>query len=175
VAIRVGVEVAVPDQCTETSSELAGQPTNMTSIGNNDEQPTARQKSNTPRCIELYPRSFAKGYDEHIHTGGSRTLRVLQWNLLADGLCGRHPDKGGFTSSPPDCLEWKCRRAGIMAEVRGIFDVSMLYTSADLLNSSFGYLMVRLQLLACLPTYNSFTPYCITCVCLSRLKGTTNN
>jgi hypothetical protein len=71
----------------------------------------------TGRRIELYGRSFAHGYDKRKVEEGSRTLRVLQWNLLADGLSGRHPDKGGF-SSPAACLEWECRRAGILAEVR---------------------------------------------------------
>lgn len=46
-------------------------------------------------------------------------LRVVQFNILADGLSGAHPDKGGFSpqTTPPASLNWEYRRLLIVHEI----------------------------------------------------------
>jgi len=44
-------------------------------------------------------------------------LRVVQFNLLADGLSGMHKEKGGFTESPEGSLDWEYRRGRILEEM----------------------------------------------------------
>ena len=44
---------------------------------------------------------------------GAGSLRVLQFNCLADGLA----QSGGFARCPPEALEWGVRRAGLEAEL----------------------------------------------------------
>lgn len=41
---------------------------------------------------------------------GGTKLKVLQWNVLCDGLSGSHPEKGGFVRAPEDSLDWEKRR-----------------------------------------------------------------
>ncbi|CAM9698954.1 unnamed protein product [Discosporangium mesarthrocarpum] len=47
----------------------------------------------------------------------SRSVSVLQWNVLCDGLSGKHPQKGGFVMSPPDSLDWEKRKWRILEEI----------------------------------------------------------
>ncbi|CAM9492253.1 unnamed protein product [Choristocarpus tenellus] len=54
-----------------------------------------------------------------------KNLTLLQWNVLADGLSGRHPTKGDFIMSPTDSLDWKSRRWALLEEI--------LYWDCDLL------------------------------------------
>ena len=42
--------------------------------------------------------------------GGTR-MKVLQWNVLADGLSGNCEGSGGFTRLPAEFLEFKARHA----------------------------------------------------------------
>lgn len=42
--------------------------------------------------------------------GGFKSLKVMSWNVLCDGLSGSHPDYGGFLVAPKGCLDWEKRR-----------------------------------------------------------------
>ena len=44
-------------------------------------------------------------------------LRVVQFNVLADGLSGRDTKLGGFDSAPKECLKWEARRERLLEEV----------------------------------------------------------
>jgi mRNA deadenylase 3'-5' endonuclease subunit Ccr4 len=44
-------------------------------------------------------------------------LRIVQFNILADGLSGARPDCGGFSEVPKACLNWKFRRQRIVEEI----------------------------------------------------------
>ena len=63
------------------------------------------------------------GYDRQwvraSSTVGDRAqlLRVVQFNILADGLSGKSPRSGGFMHTPPEALEWTYRRDLIIEEV----------------------------------------------------------
>lgn len=46
-----------------------------------------------------------------------RKVRVVQYNVLADGLSGKDAKKGGFTKVPPEVLEWGTRRGRLLEEV----------------------------------------------------------
>jgi mRNA deadenylase 3'-5' endonuclease subunit Ccr4 len=48
---------------------------------------------------------------------GPCELRIAQFNILADGLSCKRPDKGGFSDIQPDCLEWDFRREHIFQEL----------------------------------------------------------
>ena len=50
--------------------------------------------------------------------GGTR-LKVLQWNVLADGMSGNCESKGGFTRLPAEALEWKARHAMHLQHIEG--------------------------------------------------------
>lgn len=41
---------------------------------------------------------------------GFKSLRVMSWNVLCDGLSGSHPDYGSFLMAPEGCLDWEKRR-----------------------------------------------------------------
>lgn len=41
---------------------------------------------------------------------GFKSLKVMSWNVLCDGLSGSHPDYGGFSIAPKGCLDWEKRR-----------------------------------------------------------------
>ena len=46
------------------------------------------------------------------------TFRILQLNVLADGLSGRRPDLGQFSRiSSPDVLEWNVRKTKLLHEI----------------------------------------------------------
>ena len=62
----------------------------------------------------LYPRRWVAAPNSG---GGGTPLRVVQFNILADGLSARHPSNGGFTESPPESLAWDFRRDRLVAEV----------------------------------------------------------
>ena len=53
---------------------------------------------------ELYKRQWVEAKDMGRRPG--QPLRVVQFNLLADGLSGMHKEKGGFTESPEGSLDW---------------------------------------------------------------------
>jgi endonuclease/exonuclease/phosphatase family metal-dependent hydrolase len=42
----------------------------------------------------------------------------MQFNILADGLSGMDREKGGFTASPPESLDWTYRRDRIVEETQ---------------------------------------------------------
>lgn len=44
--------------------------------------------------------------------GGGKTLKILTWNVLCDGLSGAHPERGGFIYAPEGSLDWEKRRCG---------------------------------------------------------------
>ena len=44
-------------------------------------------------------------------------LRVVQFNVLADGLSGRDTKLGGFDSAPKDSLKWEARRERLLEEI----------------------------------------------------------
>jgi len=62
---------------------------------------------------QLYDREWAHA---QVSVAG-RPLRVVQFNLLADGLCGMDKDKGGFTESPTAALDWDYRRQLLVDEI----------------------------------------------------------
>ena len=47
----------------------------------------------------------------------SKTLRVQQFNVLADGLSGRREDLGRFSRVPKDILDWESRRESLLHEI----------------------------------------------------------
>ena len=62
----------------------------------------------------MYQRAWASASEV---AGARQSLHVVQFNILADGLSGKHPSKGGFTEAPPGSLEWEYRRGLIMKEL----------------------------------------------------------
>lgn len=50
------------------------------------------------------------GDDARVSHDGNKRLKVLQWNVLCDGLSGSHPEKGGFVKAPEGSLDWDKRR-----------------------------------------------------------------
>lgn len=70
----------------------------------------------------------------------------MQWNMLADGLSGAHPDRGGFICSPVDSLAWsRFRQPRILEEIlRSSCDIVCLeecdqYHAIEPILSSCGY------------------------------------
>lgn len=57
---------------------------------------------------------------------GSRPLRVVQFNILADGLSAMDAKKGGFSESPVDSLEWTYRREKVLEEVFRHFEPDLV-------------------------------------------------
>ncbi|CAB1097311.1 unnamed protein product [Ectocarpus sp. CCAP 1310/34] len=51
--------------------------------------------------------------------GGERgkTLKILTWNVLCDGLSGAHPERGGFVYAPEGSLDWEKRRWRLLEEI----------------------------------------------------------
>lgn len=45
---------------------------------------------------------------------GGTKLKVLQWNILCDGLSGSHPENGGFVNAPAESLVWDKRRSAVV-------------------------------------------------------------
>lgn len=48
---------------------------------------------------------------------GHGDLRIVQYNVLADGLSAKRPDHGGFADIDPKCLEWESRYERIAREI----------------------------------------------------------
>ena len=61
----------------------------------------------------LYPRRWVAAPGA---SNNGAPLRVVQFNILADGLSARHPSNGGFTESPPESLAWDFRRDRLVVE-----------------------------------------------------------
>lgn len=76
----------------------------------------ATSSAATPQ--DLYKRTWMGG-DDHL---SGKKLRVVQFNILADGLSGMDRNKGGFTESPVDSLAWEYRRGRIVEETFRHFD-----------------------------------------------------
>lgn len=68
-----------------------------------------------PSC-KLYARSWARTPTRPPLNGGHR-LRVVQFNVLADGLSALDPELGGFTSAPRESLVWEYRRHRLLDEI----------------------------------------------------------
>ena len=68
--------------------------------------------ANTPA---LYPRKWAHGVTAPPKEGVE--LKFMQFNVLADGLSGEDPDKGGFNAVPPQSLNWQFRRLNLIREI----------------------------------------------------------
>ena len=62
---------------------------------------------------ELLPREWHTLAPSPPSASGAYPLRVAQFNILADGLAGKHPQLGGFTDTPAGALEWEVRRGGL--------------------------------------------------------------
>lgn len=56
--------------------------------------------------MQMYSRNWRKGEA----SVPDKSLRVMQFNILADGLSGLRPDKGLFDRVPVECLEWSFRK-----------------------------------------------------------------
>jgi len=71
--------------------------------------------------VPLYARRWANALPSPASTAatgpGVQSLRVVQFNILADGLSAQDPNKGGFRYVPPGSLEWDYRRGLIVEEV----------------------------------------------------------
>lgn len=64
-----------------------------------------------PDSAHVARRSTSSGDDDAgVSHDGNKRLRVLQWNVLCDGLSGSHPEKGGFVKAPEGSLDWDKRR-----------------------------------------------------------------
>ncbi|CAM9467327.1 unnamed protein product [Ectocarpus sp. 12 AP-2014] len=48
---------------------------------------------------------------------GGKTLKILTWNVLCDGLSGAHPERGGFVYAPEGSLDWEKRRWKLLEEI----------------------------------------------------------
>ena len=64
-------------------------------------------------ATELLPREWHTLAPSPPSASGAYPLRVAQFNILADGLAGKHPQLGGFTDTPAGALEWEVRRGGL--------------------------------------------------------------
>lgn len=45
------------------------------------------------------------------------SLRVMQYNILADGLCGLRRDSGGFSRTEKQYLDWNYRKSAFLSEI----------------------------------------------------------
>ena len=66
----------------------------------------------------LYPRAWVtakRAMGERSKAGVQ--LKFMQFNVLADGLSGEDPHKGGFDAVPPLSLDWKFRRINLVREI----------------------------------------------------------
>jgi nocturnin len=63
----------------------------------------------------LYERQFRSC--SHTTTPTDIEVSIMQFNLLADGLSGLHPEKGGFLGTPPEALDWDSRRWRLLEEI----------------------------------------------------------
>ena len=68
---------------------------------------------------ELLPREWHTLAPSPSSASGAYPLRVAQFNILADGLAGKHPQLGGFTDTPAGALEWGVRRARLCRRESG--------------------------------------------------------
>ena len=77
----------------------------------------ARLQANLPAGSPLLYRREWGGSSPAPQRG--RRLRLLQFNTLADGLCGADIDGplGGFDSVPPGALNWEYRKARLLEEL----------------------------------------------------------
>jgi mRNA deadenylase 3'-5' endonuclease subunit Ccr4 len=66
---------------------------------------------NIPRLLVSTTRGPTRGQNELAR------LRVLQYNILADGLSGMREDKGGFSRAKREHLDWKRRKGMILQEI----------------------------------------------------------
>ena len=64
-------------------------------------------------ATELLPREWHTLAPSPPSAPGAYPLRFAQFNILADGLAGKHPQLGGFTDTPAGALEWEVRRGGL--------------------------------------------------------------
>mgnify|MGYP003684348013 CR=1 FL=1 len=78
------------------------------------ELPVINPSSGEPPC-RLYPRRWERACPAQ-HLKG-QPLRVVQFNVLGDGLSAMDPELGGFTSVPPDALAWRYRRERLLEEI----------------------------------------------------------
>lgn len=62
----------------------------------------------------LYKREWANGKATR---AGGVLLKFMQFNVLADGLSGKDPEKGGFEAVPPLSLDWQFRRINLLREI----------------------------------------------------------
>lgn len=67
---------------------------------------------NTPA---LYERKWINGRDTG--RGDGVLLKFMQFNVLADGLSGEDPEKGGFDAVPALSLDWQFRRINLLREI----------------------------------------------------------
>ena len=73
------------------------------------------QKMNSP---PLLPRARVEtGADLPI--GKNTPITILQWNVLADGLCGNSPNSGGFSRCPKKWLDSECRFPQLYKAIAG--------------------------------------------------------
>mmetsp|Transcript_105992 Transcript_105992/g.187745 ORF Transcript_105992/g.187745 Transcript_105992/m.187745 type:complete len:385 (+) Transcript_105992:80-1234(+) len=70
-----------------------------------------------PDAPELYAREWTEAAPSSGAAAAGVPLRVVQFNILADGLSGKDENKGGFTESPPASLDWDYRSARLVEEV----------------------------------------------------------
>mmetsp|Transcript_36661 Transcript_36661/g.59095 ORF Transcript_36661/g.59095 Transcript_36661/m.59095 type:complete len:498 (+) Transcript_36661:84-1577(+) len=62
----------------------------------------------------LYPRVWVNGVEAPRE---GVQLKFMQFNVLADGLSGEDPSKGGFNAVPPQSLDWQFRRINLVREI----------------------------------------------------------
>ena len=65
----------------------------------------------------LYEREWASGKGADAGCNGGVLLKFMQFNVLADGLSGEDPEKGGFNAVPPLSLDWQFRRINLLREI----------------------------------------------------------
>ena len=51
--------------------------------------------------------------------GANTPITMLQWNVLADGLCGNSPNQGGFSRCPKKWLDAECRFPQLYKAIAG--------------------------------------------------------
>jgi hypothetical protein len=76
---------------------------------------TCRRSLLPPDIPPLYPRVWLSGKKEA--PPGKVLLKFMQFNVLADGLSGEDPNKGGFKAAPPEALDWQFRRINLVREI----------------------------------------------------------
>ena len=73
------------------------------------------------QCIPIVPTSPSSKLEQRetlqAHLSAEKNIRVLQFNVLADGLSGLSPDLGLFSRISFEDLSWDSRKTRLLGEI----------------------------------------------------------